>query len=242
MKAFPNHEVAAIVAGLELHWLELHPAQIRLEEVKQGPHAGPAATPQKIRELRGLLEASDITATAFGLILFSGDAESNRALFGRAESLGIRNLTCIPESSALDELESLADEFGIRLAIHNNATGAFTKIEEVLSAVDGRGPNVGACLDIGHALRGSEDPAEAVRRLGSRLIGIHLKDVSARDPESEVIVLGTGFLDVPAFFAAVQEVGFPGDGAMSLEYLEKPDDPLPGIREGLRIAAAATGN
>ena len=86
---------------------------------------------------------------------------------------------------------------------------------------------------------GSEDPAMAVRRLGSRLIGIHLKDVSARDPDSDVIVLGKGFLDVPAFFSALREVGFPDDGALSLEYLERPDDPLPGIREGLQIAAAA---
>jgi len=229
-----------VVADLELHWLELTAAQIRLEEVKRGPDTGPAASLQEVRELRALLEALDITPTAFGLVRFAGDKESNRKLFSRAQSLSIRNFTCIPELSALDDLESLADEFRIRLAIHNNATGApFDKIADVLSAVEGRGPNVGACLDIGNALRGSEDPAEAVRRLGSRLIGIHLKDVSARDPDSEVIVLGKGFLDVPAFFAAVQEVEFPDDGALSLEYLEKPDDPLPGIREGLQIAADA---
>ncbi len=239
LKAFPIHEIVEILGELELYWLELHAAQIRLGEIGEGEDAGPPATAQEIRELRRLLEASDITPTSYTTIRLTADKESNRAIFGRAESLGVRNLTCIPDSSTLDELESLADEFGIRLAVHNNATGAFAKIEEVVAAVDGRGPNVGACLDVGHAIRGSEDPAEAVRRLGSRLIGIHVKDVSARDPDSEVIVLGKGFLDVPAFFAAVREVGFPGDGVLSLEYLEKPDDPLPGIREGLRIAAAA---
>ena len=242
LRAFPNEEVAEIVAvDLELHWLELTATQIRLEDVERGRDAGPAASLQEVRKLRELLESSDITPTAFGLVRFAGDKESNRKLFSRAQSLGIRNFSCIPELSALDDLERLADEFGIRLAIHNNATGApFNTIADVLAAVEGRGPNVGACLDIGNALRGSEDPAEAVRRLGSRLIGIHLKDVSARDPDSDVIVLGKGFLDVPAFFAAVREVGFPDDGALSLEYLEKPDDPLPGIREGLQIAAAAT--
>ena len=245
LRAFPNEELAEIVAvDLELHWLELTAAQIRLEDVERGRDAGPAASLQEVRKLRELLESSDITPTAFGLVRFAGDKESNQELFSRAQCLGIRNFSCIPELSALDDLERLADEFGIRLAIHNNAPGEpvapFDTIADVLAAVEGRGPNVGACLDIGNALRGSEDPAEAVQRLGSRLIGIHLKDVSARDPDSDVIVLGKGFLDVPAFFAALREVGFPDDGALSLEYLEKPDDPLPGIREGLQIAAAAT--
>lgn len=242
LKGFPPEEVVEMVGELGLHWLEVHAAQIRLGEIAQGPDAGPPASTREIRELRRLLEASDITPTGYTTIRLTANHETNRAIFGRAETLGVRNLTCIPESSTLDDLESLADEFGIRVAVHNNATGTFTRIEEVLAAVDGRGPNVGACLDVGHAIRGSEDPAEAVRRLGSRLIGIHLKDVSARDPDSEVIVLGKGFLDVPAFFAAVDEVGFPDDGALSLEYLENPDDPLPGIREGLRFAAAATGS
>lgn len=239
LQAFSIHEIVEMMAELELHWLEVHAAQIRLGEIAQGPDAGPPATTQEIRELRRVLEASDITPTGYTTIRLTADHEANRATFGRAETLGVRNLTCIPEASSLDDLEALADEFGIRVAIHNNATGVLTQIEEVLAAVDGRGPNVGACLDVGHAIRRSEDPAEAVRRLGSRLIGIHLKDVSARDPDSEVIVLGKGFLDVPAFFAAVREVGFPADGVLSLEYLENPDDPLPGIREGLRIAAAA---
>lgn len=239
LKAFPIHEIVEILGELDVYWLELHAAQIRLGEIENGEDAGPPATDQEIRELRQLLEASDITPTSYTTIRLTADKESNRAIFGRAASLGVRNLTGIPESSTLDDLESLADEFGLRLAVHNNATGAFSRIEEVVVAIDGRGPNVGACLDIGHAIRGSEDPAEAVRRLGPRLIGIHVKDVSSRDPDSDVIVPGAGFLDVPAFFDAVREVGFPRDGVMSLEYLYKPDDPLPGIREGLQVVAAA---
>jgi sugar phosphate isomerase/epimerase len=239
LEAFPIPEIVEILGELELHWLEVHAAQIRLGEIAEGPDAGPPATPQEIRELRRLLESSDITPTSYTTIQLTADHETNRAIFGRAESLGVRNLTGIPRPGTLDELEALADEFGVRLAIHNNAAGSFTQIDEVVAAMSGRGPNVGACLDIGHAIRRSEDPADAVRRLGSRLIGIHLKDVSSRDLDSNVIVPGRGFLDVPAFFAAVLEVGFPDDGALSLEYLENPNDPLPGIREGLRVTSAA---
>ena len=239
--AFPIEEAARMIASdLGLHWMELTAAQIRLQDSNGGRFPGPAATADEIRQVRELLEASDITPTAFGPIRLTRDDPSNRDVFGRAKALGIRNLSCIPQLDALDSLEALADEFGIRLAIHNNAPGApFSKISEVLKAVDGRGPNVGACLDVGNAIRASEDPAHALRRLGERLLGIHLKDVSSRDPDSEVIVLGKGFLDVAEFFEALAEIGFPDDGALSLEYLEKPENPLPGIRAGLRIAAGA---
>ncbi len=241
LAAFPIKEVARMVAtDLGLHRMELTGAQIRMQDAKGGRFPGPAATPEEISQLRKLLGSFDITPTAFGPIRLTRNDPSNRDVFRRAKALGLRNLSCIPQLDALDSLEALADEFGVRLAIHNNAPGApFSKISDVLKAVDGRGPNVGACLDIGNAIRASEDPAGALRRLGPRLLGIHLKDVSGRDPDSEVIVLGKGFLDVPEFFATLAEVGFPEDGALSLEYLEKPNDPLPGIREGLRIAAAA---
>jgi len=236
--AFPAKEGARMAAELGLHWLELTSAQIRLQESKVR-NPGPEASMEELRAMRAMLEALDITPTAFGPIRLAEDP-GNRVLFERAKALGVRNLSCIPQAEALDGLEKLADEFGVRLAIHNNAPGSpFSAIADVVKACEGRGPNVGACLDIGNAIRASEDPAEALRSLGSRLLGIHLKDVDGRDGDSEVIVLGKGFLDVKEFFSTLAEVGFPEDGALSLEYLEKPDDPLPGIREGLQIAAKA---
>ncbi len=236
--SFSAEEGARMCAELGLHWMELTAAQIRIQELKQR-YPGPAASIEEIRALRGMLEALDITPTAFGPIRLAEDP-GNRVIFERAKALGVRNLSCIPEVKALDGLEKLADEFGVRLAIHNNAPGSpFSAIADVVEACEGRGPNVGACLDIGNAIRASEDPAEALRSLGSRLLGIHLKDVDGRGADSEVIVLGEGFLDVKGFFGTLAELGFPEDGAMSLEYLEKPDDPLPGIRKGLKIGAKA---
>jgi len=240
LAALANEAAVEMVAALGLHWLELTAAQIRLNEVRRGSTIEPPSSPQEIRELRRILAASDITPTAFGPIQLGGEQDLNRRIFDRASSLGIRNLSCIPELRALDGLELLADEHRVRLALHNNTSGHLDSVAAVRRAVQGRGPNVGACLDIGNALRGSEDPAAAAETLGPRLLGIHLKDVSARRPDSEVIVIGTGFLNVSAFFNVVRNVGFPDDGALSLEYLARPDDPLPGLREGLRVASVAT--
>ena len=242
LAALPNRDAVALVADdLGLRYLELTAAQVRVQTSSGGGGAArPVATESEVQDLRRLLESFEVTPTAFGPIRLGTDPEANRDVLDGLQRLGVRNVTCIPEPVALDHLEELAGERGLRLAIHNNAPGApYDRIADVAAAVDGRGDHVGACLDVGNALRGSEDPADAVRRLGSRLIGVHLKDVSSRDAESEVIVIGEGFLDVPSFFAAIADVGFPADGAFSLEYLERPDAPLPGLREGLRVAAAA---
>jgi sugar phosphate isomerase/epimerase len=53
------------------------------------------------------------------------------------------------------------------------------------------------------------------------------------------VILGRGHLDVAAVFAALEQVGFPADGALSLEYEENPKNPLDDIRECLRVAQEA---
>jgi sugar phosphate isomerase/epimerase len=53
------------------------------------------------------------------------------------------------------------------------------------------------------------------------------------------VILGKGHLDVPAVFAALEQVGFPADGALSLEYEEHPENPLADIRECLEVAKGA---
>ena len=53
------------------------------------------------------------------------------------------------------------------------------------------------------------------------------------------VILGKGHLNVLAVFAALLKVGFPEDGALSLEYEENPQDPLADIRECVAVATKA---
>jgi hypothetical protein len=46
-------------------------------------------------------------------------------------------------------------------------------------------------------------------------------------------------LNVPAVFQALLQVGFPADGALSLEYEENPQDPIAEIRECVVVAKKA---
>jgi sugar phosphate isomerase/epimerase len=64
------------------------------------------------------------------------------------------------------------------------------------------------------------DPVEAVRALGPRVHSVHLKDANrATTPGAwgEEVVLGTGQVDWPNFFGALEEIGFQGYLAIERE-------------------------
>ena len=166
-RQFEIHETLRIVVEeLELREIELTAAQIRL-------HGGPQqdlATLEDARALRRLLDSAGVRATAYGFVPMDIDPETNHRIFRCVQELGAENLTVIPAADTLDHLEALAERYGVRLAIHNNAPGAaFDSMEQVYDAIAERGEMVGACVDVGNVLRSGEDPAAAVRRLGLKV-------------------------------------------------------------------------
>ena len=238
---FPVEQIIRMLTkDLQLHYLELTPSQIRLRAVAQGSNQGPAATAAEARALRTHLNDAGITPSAWGPIALTGTDTDLRQLFELASELGVPNLTAITQADHLDALEKLADEYKVRVAIHNNAPGSsFSNIADVVTALTERGANVGACLDVGNAIRASQDPAAALRTLGSKTFGVHVKSVASRDPDSDVVELGQGLLDGKTFFNALKEVKLGDKVALSLEYLAQPDDPLPGALRSLAVMQAA---
>ncbi len=95
--------------------------------------------------------------------------------------------------------------------------------EDVLRILEAVGDEeVGTDLNTGHCLRADEDPAAAVRRLGPALRHVHLRDI---DDDGTVVVPGTGLVDFPALFAALEEAEYDGWLTVDLSGTEvHPDD------------------
>ena len=77
----------------------------------------------------------------------------------------------------VSQLEALAAERGLTVALHPHAgtlVQSAEQIERALEALD-----VGWCLDTGHLLIGGVDPATFAREHGDRIVHVHLKDVDA---------------------------------------------------------------
>lgn len=175
---------------------------------------------------------------AHGVNPFTKDHAANRRWFEFAKLAGIRNLTADPTEDSFDSLDKLVAEYNIRIAIHNHGPGArYDKVADVLNAIQGRHPNIGACADLGHYIRSAEDPVRAIHLLKGRLFGIHLKDFAEQKRDTRGVILGQGHLNVPAVFKALREVEFPADGCLALEYEEKPENPLDDVKQCLAVAS-----
>ena len=245
----PQREYGWFPMGIQSYSLRHYPVDEALKHVQSlglhhveffGAHFGEKESPDGIAAMRKKVRVLEIAMSAHGVDHFSKDHEANRKIFEFANLAGIRNLSADPDPESFDSLEKLVQEFGIRIAIHNHGPGhRYGKVDDVLKAVKGRHKWIGACADLGHYIRSGEDPVKAIRELGDRLFGVHLKDFAEPKGEAKGVILGKGHLDVQATFRALRDVHFPADGALSLEYEENPENPLNDIKECLAVASAA---
>jgi len=198
------------------------------------------STPEQIAEMNKKLSDKGCKITAHGVNRFTKDHEKNRAMFAFAKAAGIRNLSADPDPDSFDSLDKLVAEYDVRIAVHNHGpTHRYNKVIDVLNAVRNHNPLIGACADLGHFIRSGEDSVEVIRSLGGRLYGIHLKDFAEMQDKTKGVILGKGHMNVEGVFRALKQVNFPADGAISLEYEEKPMDPLDDIKQCYAIAVEA---
>jgi sugar phosphate isomerase/epimerase len=235
--------------GIQLYSLRGYPVEQALEHAKELGfeqvefYSGMLpldASPGQIAAMRQRVAELGMSISAHGVNAFGDDAAANRKMFQFAKALGIRNITADPAPESFDSLNDLVQEFDIRIAIHNHGPRhRYNKAVDVLRAIEGRDERIGACADLGHYIRSAERPTEVIRLLRGRLYGIHLKDFAEMKADAKGVVLGQGHLNVPAVFTALLQVGFPADGALSLEYEENPQDPIAEIRQCAAVAKQA---
>jgi sugar phosphate isomerase/epimerase len=169
------------------------------------------------------------------------DAAEAERLFRFAKQARIPLLTIAPEDEALDALDRLCGAHpDVRLGIHNHGPYfRYDKIADVEQALAGRHPGFGACVDTGHFIRSGEDPVEAMRRLGPRVHGVHLKDFRDEGFFADGCILGEGKLPLDPCFRTLREIGFGPEQALSIEYEENPDDPIADVEACIRAATDA---
>ena len=135
--------------------------------------------------------------SSHGVNRFTDDHEANRKTFEFAKRAGLKNITANPQANSFESLNKLVAEYDIRICIHNHGPGSsYDKIDEVVNAVKNHDPRIGACVDTGHFIRSGEDPIEAIKRLGSRVFALHIKDEEKQEKKSRNVIIGKGF-DVP---------------------------------------------
>ena len=162
----------------------------------------------------------------------NSDAEVNQA-FEYAKYAGITTIVGSPKPQLLELVNKKVQQYDIKVAIHNHGptdktyptpASAYEKIKEL----DRR---IGLCIDIGHTQRAGVDPSESAERFADRLLDVHIKDVSAAEPEGHTVEIGRGVIDIPKFVRTLLKLGYAG--VVSFEYEKDESDPLPGLAESV---------
>ena len=126
---------------------------------------------------------------------YSRSLEYYRGLIPYCEALGIR--VCTENMWSRDRAGIIRDSL-------------LSRPEEFMAFVDELdNPHIGTCLDIGHSALVGQDPANMIRRMGSRITCLHVHDVDYLDDKHTLPF--TQELNWEEIAKALGEVGYRGD-------------------------------
>ncbi|OIO97015.1 MAG: hypothetical protein AUJ92_04645 [Armatimonadetes bacterium CG2_30_59_28] len=216
-----NAKVIELVKECELDRIELCGVHVDF--------ADDAACDAAIQQYRD----SGVDIVSIGVQGIANDEAKERKYFEFCKKAGAKYMSV---SFSLDTVpdcyrtaEELADEFDVKLAIHNHGGRHWLGSSEVLAHVfKSTSARIRLCLDTAWALDSGEDPVGMANRFGDRLYGVHIKDFifdRARKPED--VVVGTGNLNLEALFEAMNKVDFSGYAV--LEYEGDVENPVPAV-------------
>lgn len=222
LRNFPFEKALELTRELGLNYWESFAAHIPID-------ANRAADAQATAKKAG------VNVAGFGVVRMTADADANRTIFQFAKVLGADYLSIDPDPDSFDVLDKLTDEFDIPVGIHPHGPGhRWDTIDKMAAAVKGHSDQIGICLDTGHLLRSKEDPVRAVEVFGSRVYGVHLKDVK---DATTFTVLGEGDLRTAELLKALADRKY--HYCLALEYEEHPEDPIAEIRACLEAVKKA---
>jgi sugar phosphate isomerase/epimerase len=184
------------------------------------------------------VEAGAKEFTAAGLKVMSGGnitlnettADAMRKHFEYAKHAGMRTIVCAPTPANVKVVEALAKEYDIQCAIHNHGPEDknVPTPQSVLDAVKNLDPRMGLCMDIGHTSRTGADIVKGLADAGSRLLDMHIKDLSDPMGKDSQCDVGDGKLPIVAIFKQLKKMNY--KGCVNLEYEINAKDPLPGMQ------------
>ncbi|MCU1551226.1 MAG: sugar phosphate isomerase/epimerase [Glaciihabitans sp.] len=166
----------------------------------------------------GLAAAGLAAPTAHGHFIGESDAELER-VFGIAKDLGIATAIdpfTAPErwetaesigqiADQLNAAAAIAAKYGVVVGYHNHAH----ELKSVIDGVTGieifagkLAPEVVLEIDTYWVAVGGQDPVELLKRLGNKVVAIHVKDGPATTETKDQVAVGSGSLPIADIVAA----------------------------------------
>jgi len=202
---------------------------LNAKDVKDHLPMDPAAEAQALADY----EANGIHLHAAGAIYFRQDEDADiRAKFEYCKRAGIKVIVAgDPTPDTLPRIEKFVKEYDIRIAIHNH--GPEDKLWpsplDVYKDIKNLDPRIGCCIDVGHSERAATDVPKAIRTIGSRVLNMHMKDLTDFSSKESQVAVGEGNMPIREIFQSLIAIRY--DGWVDLEYEVHENDPMPGVVE-----------
>lgn len=146
--------------------------------------------------------------------------EELEAAIRNAKILGSRNITAdATGAELLKQIDRKITQANLTLGIHNHFFKGkkfpYESADEVLAALQGLSPAIGATADTGQFASCGQDTVAAIRKLGPHLKMVHLKDIQAPGDEVNVL-LGKGIAKIPEVIRELHKMNY--QGLVAIEY------------------------
>ena len=186
---------------------------------KHLPVNAPAEETKKRLEI---LKKNGLHVYTIGVAGTSMNQAENKKLFEFAKLLGVKLIIVEPNDfRILDQLEALAKEYDIKVAIHNHGIKSlYGNPLVVKTLLQHRDKRMGVCLDVGHVTGAGFDAAKVFQEYEGRVFDIHLKDKQVKKVEKgdDAILdvkVGTGDANYKGLFAELKKANW--DGVLAIE-------------------------
>jgi type 1 glutamine amidotransferase/sugar phosphate isomerase/epimerase len=130
------------------------------------------------------------------------DDASRRNLFEFAKALNAATIVVPSDTAGLADLDKLAEEFSINLAIESKGDP-----KPAIAALEGRSKRVGIAANLGGWMQTGIKPVDGLAAVKDRLLLVRAADRSALGPKGRPVVLGEGVGDLGNFFLAAFKAG-----------------------------------
>jgi sugar phosphate isomerase/epimerase len=183
------------------------------------------------KKIKAKLKKHNVRLVNFGVTWMFNDEKGLRTLFDFAKDMGIRTILCEPDIKNVPLIDKFAQEYKIRVGIHNHPTPSkYWNPETVLKALEGTSRYFGASADTGHWCRSGLDPVEQIKKLKGRIVSLHLKDLKDfGTKKTHDVPYGTGKSKVKEVLEELNKQGF--RGVFSIEYEHNWDNSIPEIKQ-----------
>lgn len=220
-----------LVKGLGLKYIEAYPGQTIGGGVSGTmDYHMDAATRQKVL---AYLRQQGVTLISYGVVDARSAADWKK-IFDFAKAMNLPTIVSEPQDNQIPLVSSLADQYHIDVAIHDEPRpDHYWTPDSVLAVLPMAGKRVGDCADIGHWAYSGLNVVECLRKMEGRIMELHFKDVGNQEPSPEEtnVVWGTGHANLEGALKELLRQHF--HGMLIIEYENNPTANVAQIRQSL---------